>query len=146
MVPARKPARRGQLVLFSMFIVVPFTIFATAVFIDGRPHHQEMVVTALSGDDPLGGIPVRILIDQGVTCVGDGYDLTTDGRGVATVSHVARLGTLTVSEQTVAVCLPDEDAWVLAWSSHHGPPPAHLSVLCDVTDASAPRCEASLEN
>ena len=144
--PARKPARRGQLVLFSIFIVIPFTIFATAVLIDGRPHHQEMVVTALSGDDPLGGIPVRILIDQGATCDGDGHELTADARGVAGVSHVAKLGVLEVREQSVAVCLPDKGEWILVWSSRHESVPALLSIACDATDASAPQCEARFKN
>jgi hypothetical protein len=146
MTSERRTAGKGTLPIIGLFVVIPVVIVVVAVLLDGRPHHQEMAVTALSAGNPLAGIPVRILIDQGAKCDGDGHDLTTDGRGVAALSHVARLGTLEVQMQSVAVCLPDEGAWILAWSSHHGPPPARLSVTCDVTDPSAPSCEASFDN
>lgn len=142
---ASQTAGKGTLPILAMFGVIPLLLVGIAIVFDGRPHRQEIVVTALSGGDPLDGIPVRILIDQGVTCVGDGHDLAADGRGVAAVSHVARLGTLSVRSQSVAVCLSDKGKWILAWSGRHAPAPARLFVACDATDVSAPRCEAESE-
>ncbi len=141
----RQKAGGGQMLIFTVFGVIPLAIVVVALVFDGRPHHQEIVVTALSAGNPLGGVPVRVLIDQGATCEGDSYDLTADVRGVAEVSHAARLGVLAAREQSIAVCLFDEGEWILAWSSHHGSAPGHLSVECDVIDASAPECEAGFE-
>ncbi|MBW2270198.1 MAG: hypothetical protein JRH16_16645 [Deltaproteobacteria bacterium] len=142
----RQTAGAGTLPIVTMFIVIPLVILGVAVAFDGRPLRQEIVVTALSDGNPLGGIRVRILIDQGDTCDGNGYDVTANGRGVAEVTHAARLGFLEVRAQSVAVCLPDKEEWILAWSSHHGPAPARLAVACDAADTSAPRCDAKFEN
>ncbi|MAG30115.1 MAG: hypothetical protein CL908_04375 [Deltaproteobacteria bacterium] len=120
-------------------------IFGVALGFDGRPHHQEIVVTTLSGSDPLGDMPVRILIDQDAACEGDSHDLTTDDRGTASASHVARLGVFSARTQSVAVCLPDEAGWNLAWSSRHESAPAHIFVACDARDASDPKCKSRFE-
>ncbi|MCP4007777.1 MAG: hypothetical protein GY725_26645 [bacterium] len=145
MMSVHETAGHGSLAIFVVFGVIPLLIVVAALTFDGRPHHQEIAVEALSAGNPLGGTPLRILIDQGATCDGDAYDLTADSRGVAGVSHAARLGVLTDREQSVSVCFPDEDEWVLAWSSHHESARANLSITCDVMDVSAPRCEAKFE-
>ncbi len=141
MMSGHQTSGHGTLPILTFFGVIPLIIVGVAVVLDGRPHHQEIVVTALSAGNPQSGIPVRILVDQGATCDGDGYDLEANDRGIAGVSHAARLGVLEARGQSVAVCLHDEGGWTLAWSSHHRSAPALLSIACDVTDANAPECE-----
>ena len=142
----RQTAVRGMLPLISVLLLVPLGVGACVVILGGRPYHQDIVLRVLSGGQPVGGIPVRILIDQGATCEGEAHDLAADSDGVAQVSHMARLGIVAVRVQSVAVCLPHDGEWVLAWSSRHGPAPARLSVLCDTANPVSPKCDAEFEN